>query len=70
MVATRSLHGAGLEQDTPRLGGYRDKLLSALEAAKDGEHEWVSDVHRDSYHTVRFELHENLLRMMAREREE
>jgi hypothetical protein len=54
----------------PRLKYYGDRLLSALEAAEDGEHEWVSDIRRDSYHTVWFELHEELLRIMGREREE
>jgi hypothetical protein len=54
----------------PRLRYYADKLLAALEAAEDGNHEWVSDIRRDSYHTVWFELHEELLRIMGREREE
>lgn len=54
----------------PRLKYYADKLLAALEAAEDGESEWVSDIRRDSYHTVWFELHEELLRIMGREREE
>ncbi|MCK9542997.1 MAG: hypothetical protein M0R03_13300 [Novosphingobium sp.] len=53
-----------------RLRYYGDKLLGALEAAEDGDHEWVSDIRRDSYHTVWFELHEELLRIMGREREE
>ena len=47
-----------------------DSLVSRHHAAEDGEHEWVSDVRRDSYHTVWFELHEELLRIMGREREE
>ncbi|VWX47313.1 hypothetical protein [Novosphingobium sp. 9U] len=54
----------------PRLKYYADKLLAALEASEDGDHEWVSDIRRDSYHTVWFELHEELLRIMGREREE
>lgn len=54
----------------PRLSIYSEKLLSALEAAEDGDHEWVSDIRRESYHTVWFELHEDLLRIMGREREE
>lgn len=54
----------------PRLSIYKDKLLEALEAAEDGDHEWVSDIRRESYHTVWFELHEDLLRIMGREREE
>lgn len=59
-----------LAQGLPRLRYYGDKLLAALEAAEDGDHEWVSDIRRDSYHTVWFELHEELLRIMGCEREE
>lgn len=60
----------GLARGLPRLAIYSKKLLEALEAAEDGEHEWVSDVRRESYHTVWFELHEDLLRIMGRMREE
>jgi len=59
-----------LARGLPRLKYYGDKLLAALEAAEDGDHEWVSDIRRDSYHTVWFELHEELLRVMGCEREE
>jgi hypothetical protein len=61
---------AKLAQGLPRLKYYGDRLLAALDAAEDGDHEWVSDIRRDSYHTVWFELHEELLRIMGREREE
>lgn len=54
----------------PRLAGYSKKLLAALEAAEDGDVEWVSDIRRESYHTVWFELHEDLLRIMGQVREE
>ena len=54
----------------PRISIYKDKLLSALEKAEDGEAEWVSAVKIDSYHTVWFELHEDLLRILGRQREE
>jgi len=53
-----------------RLHRYREKLLSALEKAEDGDIAWVSDATIESYHTVWFELHEDLLRVMGREREE
>lgn len=59
-----------LAKELPRLSIYSRKLLSALEAAEDGDHEWVSDIRRDSYHTVWFELHEDLLRIMGQVREE
>lgn len=61
---------AGLAKGLPRLKIYGDKLLAALEAAEDGDVEWVSDIRRDSYHTVWFELHEELLRIMGTERDE
>jgi hypothetical protein len=32
--------------------------------------EWISDAKIESYHTLWFELHEDLLRLMRREREE
>ena len=60
----------GLGRGLPRLKIYGDKLLAALEAAEDGDVEWVSDIRRDSYHTVWFELHEELLRIMGTERDE
>lgn len=53
-----------------RLHRYREKLLSALEKAEDGDIRWVSDATIESYHTVWFELHEDLLRIMGRQREE
>lgn len=61
---------AALSAKWPRMKVYAEKLLAALEAAEDGEIEWVSDIRRDSYHTVWFELHEDLLRIMGRVREE
>jgi hypothetical protein len=54
----------------PRLNGYKEKLTVALEKAEDGAIEWVSDAKTDSYHTVWFEMHEDLLRLLGREREE
>ena len=61
---------ARLAERLPRLALYRQKLLSALEKSEDGAVEWVSDARIDSYHTVWFELHEDLLRVMGRERVE
>jgi hypothetical protein len=61
---------AGLARGLPRLAIYGRKLEAALDKAEDGGAEWVSDIHRESYHTVWFELHEELLRIMGTEREE
>ncbi|MGE0646458.1 MAG: hypothetical protein AB7P52_00795 [Alphaproteobacteria bacterium] len=54
----------------PRLRLYAGKLLAALEKAEDGEIEWVSGAKIESYHTVWFELHEDILRILGRERDE
>ncbi len=58
--------GAGL----PRLSIYAEKLDAALETAEDGAIEWVSGARIESYHTVWFELHEDLLRILGRTRQE
>jgi len=54
----------------PRLGEYIRRLESAYDKVLAGDHDWVSGARIDSYHTVWFELHEDLLRMLGREREE
>jgi hypothetical protein len=59
-----------LAAPAPRLGRYTERLLAALEKAEDGDTEFVSGVRVDSYHTVWFELHEDLLRILGRERDE
>jgi len=61
---------ARLAAGLPRLQIYRDHLMEALEKAEDGAIEWVSDARIDSYHTVWFELHEEVLRLMGRTRTE
>jgi hypothetical protein len=53
-----------------RLGIYLNMLTAALEKAEDGAIEWVSDARIASYHTVWFEMHEDLLRALGRERVE
>ena len=54
----------------PRLARYLERLESAYDKVLAGDHDWVSGARIDSYHTVWFELHEDLLRMLGREREE
>ena len=56
--------------DEPRLKIYRNKLGVALEKIEDGDTAWVSDAKQDSYHTVWFELHEDLLRILGHLRQE
>lgn len=53
-----------------RLARYRDRLDAAYDRVLAGEIDYVSGVRIDSYHTVWFELHEDLLRMLGRTREE
>jgi len=59
-----------LSSDIGRLNIYKKKLLKALEKAEDGDIQWVSDAKIESYHTIWFELHEDLLRICGRDREE
>jgi hypothetical protein len=54
----------------PRLGVHKQRLDEAYDKVLAGEIDWVSGARIDSYHTVWFELHEDLLRMLGREREE
>jgi hypothetical protein len=54
----------------PRASQYLRRLDAAYDKVLAGEHEFVSGARVDSYHTVWFELHEDLLRMLGREREE
>ena len=59
-----------LAHQVPRIGYYGRQLLSALEKAEDGDIRWVSDAAVGSYHTVWFELHEDLLRVTGLARRE
>ena len=53
-----------------RMKVYVQKLGDALEKAEDGEIDCVSAADIESYHTVWFEMHEDLLRILGRVREE
>jgi hypothetical protein len=71
-----ALHGraesliARMAASLPRLQRYAQRLGEALERAEGGDIDWVSGVRCDSYHTVWFEMHEDLLRLLGRSREE
>lgn len=54
----------------PRLNAYSSKLLAALGKVKDGEAAWLTRPLIDSYHTVWFELHEELIGAAGLTREE
>jgi hypothetical protein len=47
--------------ELPRLGRYAAKLQTALDRVSAGETMWLSRPLIDSYHTVWFELHEELI---------
>ena len=61
---------AQLSREVPRFAYYGRNLLGALERAERGAVEWVSDARLPSYHTLWFELHEDLLRLAGRQRQE
>jgi hypothetical protein len=51
-----------------RFDRYRDRLSGALDKVRGGENEWFTKPMIDSYHTVWFELHEDLLVTLGIER--
>ena len=52
---------AAVTDQLPRLRGYPAKLAAALSKVKAGEIVWLTRPLIDSYHTVWFELHEELI---------
>lgn len=54
----------------PRLSRYRDRLDLAIERIEGGDHAWVARPIMDSYHTVWFELHEDLIGLCGLSRAE
>ncbi|NMH98614.1 hypothetical protein [Pseudonocardia acidicola] len=54
----------------PRMKAYAGRLAAAYDRALAGETDFVSGVRVDSYHTVWHELHEDLLRILGRTRQE
>jgi pyruvate,orthophosphate dikinase len=59
-----------LEPTLPRLSDYRARLTRALEAAQAGDGRYVASPRVDSYHGIWFELHEDLIQLAGRTREE
>lgn len=59
-----------LSSRIPRYAAYRRRLDGAYDAALSGALDFVSGVKVDSYHTVWHELHEDLLRVLGRSRQE
>ena len=50
-----------LGREVPRFAGYRPRLRHALQQLEEGDPKWFSGVTCDSYHTVWWQLHEDLL---------
>jgi phosphohistidine swiveling domain-containing protein len=78
VAATESL--ASLHADTlrlfdryapllPRLEEYRSRLSDAVQHVMNGDTEYFVKVQVDSYHTIWFQLHEDLLRLLEKERD-
>lgn len=59
---------ADLRDHLARFGGYSPRLRTALERISAGERDWFTKPTIDSYHTVWFELHEDLLATLGLER--
>jgi pyruvate,orthophosphate dikinase len=58
------------ENPTGRLAVYRERLSRALEEARAGDGRFVASPRVDSYHGVWFELHEDLIQLAGRTRED
>jgi pyruvate,orthophosphate dikinase len=71
-----ALHGdatawmAPLESGWPRVVGYRARLARAIEQAVNGDQRFVASPRVDSYHGIWFELHEDLIQLAGRTREQ
>ena len=53
----------------PRLAPYPGRFEAAIEKVKAGDHSWIARPIADSYHTVWFELHEELIGVLGLSRE-
>ena len=58
------------EQSCPRLVGYRIRLGRAIDQALAGDQRYVASPRVDSFHGTWFELHEDLIRLAGRSRED
>ncbi|MEE3753154.1 MarR family transcriptional regulator [Mycobacterium intracellulare] len=61
---------ASVATQLPRLADYADKLRTALEKVRSGDTAWLTRPIVDSYHTVWFELHEELIEAAGLTRED
>src|SRR5207247_2537654 len=61
---------ASVERRSPRLGRYRARLAAATQAAANGDTRYIASPRVDSFHGVWFELHEDLILLAGRTRED
>ncbi|MFL5777646.1 MAG: hypothetical protein ACJ761_01770, partial [Chloroflexota bacterium] len=59
-----------IESNVPRFRDYGARLSGALDAAKGGDARYVASPRVDSYHGIWFELHEDLIQLCGRTRQE
>lgn len=59
----------GLAAALPRFAGYRERLATAVQQVRAGQREWFDKPLIDSFHSVWFELHEDLLATLGLARE-
>lgn len=59
---------ADLAEALERFGRYPDRLANAVRRVQLGESEWFTKPLLDSYHTIWFELHEDLLSTLGLQR--
>lgn len=59
---------AELAEVMPRSAPYAGRFRRAMEGIEAGDHQWFLHPLRDSYHTVWFELHEELIQATGRNR--
>jgi hypothetical protein len=59
----------GVVEVIPRLAPYQARLNTALARVQGGDHTWLLKPLIDSYHTVWFELHEELISLAGLSRE-
>ncbi|MCP5031527.1 MAG: hypothetical protein GY939_06945 [Actinomycetia bacterium] len=57
-----------VSQEVPRLGEYIERLQVAIDAVAGGDQQMMAHPMRESYHTLWFELHEELIRLSGRNR--
>ena len=59
-----------LAESVPRFARYPERLHAAMERVEEGDIKYVSDPLVDSIHTVWFEMHEDILIVLGKERTE